>query len=56
MTKEQAEIIVKAIGSIAEAEATIFWNIKHKQEKEASHNTTILEKWKRELVELLLDV
>ena len=57
MKKEQAEIIVKAINTIAKANAKIELSLGFDGDKEKLiHNVSVLEEWKKDLVEFLIKI
>ena len=57
MKKEQAEIIVKAINTIAKANAKIELSLGFDGDKEKLiHNVRVLEEWKKDLVEFLIKI
>lgn len=53
MDREKAEKIVELISKIAEGKAAIALNLSYESTERAVHNTQIVERQKRELIDLL---
>lgn len=56
MNREQAKKVVSLISDIAAGEASIRVNLFCESAEKAQHNRKLVEGWKQELVDLLVDV